>query len=235
MPSTLDLDPEWGAIDLIVEVEAAFGIKIEDAEAEQCWTVGDLYEVVCRHTSSWESKEGSCASSAVFYRVRSVVSPNDRRAVSPRTPLLDVSEAPPSRLMRDIGRGTGLRLPMIRFAGIGKVGAWLICGAVAGLLAALIFWSWRVALAAAVLFIAGVVGVYIDKGRFPSELNTVGDLVRRTAALNVTPLRESGARPVDRWDVLTALCAEYGVLQPSQIGPGTFLLRKGMEIATARA
>lgn len=44
--NTLDLDPEWGAIDLLEEVEASFGIKIEDAVAEQIETVGDLYDVI---------------------------------------------------------------------------------------------------------------------------------------------------------------------------------------------
>jgi acyl carrier protein len=40
--NSLDLDPEWGAIDLLEEVEASFGIKIEDTVAEQIETVGDL-------------------------------------------------------------------------------------------------------------------------------------------------------------------------------------------------
>ena len=31
MANSLDLDPEWGSLDLIEEVEAAFGIKMEDA------------------------------------------------------------------------------------------------------------------------------------------------------------------------------------------------------------
>ena len=37
---TLDLDPDWGAINLLEEVEASFGIKIEDAIVEQIETPG---------------------------------------------------------------------------------------------------------------------------------------------------------------------------------------------------
>lgn len=234
MTTTLDLDPEWGAIDLTEEVEAAFDIKIADSEAEQCWTVGDLYEIVCRHTPDWEAGDGSCSSSMAFYRVRRSISPHERRAVSPRTPLGSLSERP-SRFVDNIGKSTGLRVPMTELTGRGKVGAWLICGAVAAFIAALVWTSWQFAGLAAAVMLAGLLLARSDRGKFPEGVETVGDLVRRTAALNAAKLREEGARPVDRWEVLVALCAEYGALPPTQIGPDTFLLRKGMEIATARA
>ena len=41
--NTLDLDPEWGAIDLIEEVEKEFGIKFTNEEVEPCETVGDFF------------------------------------------------------------------------------------------------------------------------------------------------------------------------------------------------
>lgn len=87
MPTTLDLDPEWGAIDLLEEVEAAFNIKIGDDEAERCWTVGDLYDLICAHAPQWDEQAGTCASSAVFYRVR--------RSVTPPPPSQFASEQSP--------------------------------------------------------------------------------------------------------------------------------------------
>ena len=36
MADTLDLDPEWGAIDVIEELEAAFNFNMTDEEAEGC-------------------------------------------------------------------------------------------------------------------------------------------------------------------------------------------------------
>ena len=58
--NTLDLDPEWGAIDLLEEVEASFGIKIEGAVVEQIETVGDLYDAICDLTPKWDSQRFMC-------------------------------------------------------------------------------------------------------------------------------------------------------------------------------
>ena len=77
MANSLDLDPEWGAIDLLEEVEATFGIKIKDAEAERCSTVGDLYAVLCSYTPDWDGRQGSCSSSMVFYPSAAFARPSE--------------------------------------------------------------------------------------------------------------------------------------------------------------
>ena len=75
MANSVDLDPEFGAIELIEEVEAIFGFTITKEEAERCATVGDLYDVVCAHTPDWDAQDGCCGSSMVFYRVRRALAP----------------------------------------------------------------------------------------------------------------------------------------------------------------
>jgi len=77
MANSLDLDPEWGAIDLLQEVEQTFGIKILNEEAERCITVGDLYNVICGHSPGWDAQRGNCGSAMVFYRMRRSLSPGD--------------------------------------------------------------------------------------------------------------------------------------------------------------
>lgn len=77
--NTLDLDSEWGAIHLLEEVEVSFGLKIEDAIAEQIETVGDLYDVICDLTPKWDSQRGSCATSVIFYRMRGALVHIDRK------------------------------------------------------------------------------------------------------------------------------------------------------------
>ncbi len=96
--TTLDLDPEWGAIDLIEEVEAAFGVKIADKDAERCWTVGDLYNLLTSLTPDWAGSGGSCGSSVVFYRMRRSSAAINKTDFTPHTPL--VSPETPRAMFR---------------------------------------------------------------------------------------------------------------------------------------
>jgi len=121
MRNSLDLDPEWGAIDLIEEVEATFGFTITKEEAEPCATVGDLYDVICAHTPDWDGQEGSCGSSMVFYRMRRSLSPDRMRGVRPET-ALSASGLQPSRLFKKLADETGLRLPAYGLTWLGKTG-----------------------------------------------------------------------------------------------------------------
>ena len=112
MAKSLDLDPEWGAIDLLEEVEATFGIKIENEEAERCCTVGDLYDVVCAHLPDWDGQGGNCGSSMVFYRMRRSLSSGDKRGVTPGS-ALTAAGLQPIRLFKKLADDTGLRLPPV--------------------------------------------------------------------------------------------------------------------------
>ncbi len=234
MANSLDLDPEWGAIDLLEEVEEAFAIKIADEEAERCWTVGDLYEVICAHTPHWDEQGGSCASSAVFYRLRRSLAPEDKTSVSPRLSLESTGMSA-SRLMDSLRIGTGLRLPTVELTTIGVVGGWMCLVGFIGALIALFTGAWALIGIGALVVVLGVLLLRLDPARLPSGLSTVGDLVRRIVPLNAQKLAQAGARPPDRWSVLVTLAAEHGILPPDQIGSDTFLLRKGMELAAARA
>ena len=233
MANTLDLDPEWGGIDLIEEVEAAFGIKVADHEAERCWTVGDLYEVICAHTPDWEKQNGSCASSAVFYKFRRSLAPEDKRTINPRAPLQPMG-ASASRLFRSLGRDTGLRLPSVQSTGIGITGGYLCLVGFFVALVALFMGAWTISGIGGLMLALGALLLQLDPARLPVGVTTVGDLVRRTVPLNSQTLAEAGARPSDRWAVSVALAAEHGLLPPTEIGPDTFLLRKGMESAAKR-
>jgi hypothetical protein len=84
MLTTLDLDPEWGAIDLIEEVETVFSFTISKDEAERCATIGDLYAVLCVHTPGWDTQGGKCGSSMTFYRIRRSLDPIEPNGSAPR-------------------------------------------------------------------------------------------------------------------------------------------------------
>ena len=232
MANSLDLDPEWGAIDLLEEVEATFDIKIANEEAERCATVGDLYDVVSAHSPDWDCQDGSCGSSMVFYRMRRSLSPDDRRGVAPDTELASFG-LQPSHLFKKLGDETGLRLPASEFTWLGNTGGYLLVGGVLAAIVALFTGHWMVSGVLVLVALAGLPLIRLDPGLLPSGIVTVADLVRRTVPLNVASLKEDGGRPADRWSVLVALAAEHGVLPPDEIGPETVFHRKQLEVATS--
>jgi len=233
MSNSLDLDPEWGAIDLIEDIESVFAYTISKEEAERCETVGDIYNVVCAHSPGWDDLDGSCGSSMVFYRMRRSLSPEDKRRVTPNTPLMDAG-LPPSRLFRKLQEDTGFRLPAYELTWFSKIGGYLVSAGIIAAIVAFLTGHWIVAGVALLVAIAGVPFLRVEPGRFPAGVFTVGDLVRRTATLNAAALKEAGGRPADRWSVITALASEHGRLTPQNIGPDTFLHRKSLELANAR-
>lgn len=233
MANTLDLDPEWGAIDLLEEVEATFNIKIENEEAERCSTVGDLFDVVCAHSPNWDDHDGNCGSSMVFYRMRRSLNLGDKRGVTPDTALA-ASGLQPNHLFKKLTDDTGLRLPSYELTWLGRTGGYLLVGGILAAIVALVSGHWIVGGLVALIALAGLPLLRADPGSLPAGTVTVADLVRRTVPLNAASLNEAGARPADRWSVLVALAAEHGTLPPDEIGPETFFHRKSLELATGR-
>lgn len=233
MANSLDLDPEWGAIDLLEEVEATFDIEISKKEAERCCTVGDLYGVLCAHVPEWDDQQGRCGSSIVFYRLRRSLSPSDKRGVMPSTLLASIG-LPPRRLFEKLAVGTELRLPNLELTWLGITGDFLLVG---GMVAAMVALLTKHFMIGGVLILIAVVGLPLlrqDPGRFPAGMLTIADLVRRTVPLNSTIVEEAGGRPADRWSILVALAAEHGSLSSNEIEPGTYFHRRTLELATAR-
>lgn len=231
MLTTLDLDPEWGAIDLIEEVETVFGFTITKDETERCATIGDLYAVLCVHTPGWDTQGGKCGSSMTFYRIRRSLDPDRTKGVSPRTTLTGYGR--PLDLFKRIGRETGLRLPSARLTPVGMVGGFLLTGGLLAAVVTLFIGQWLFSSVALGIAVFGMLPMWADRGRLPAGVATVGDLVRRTAPLNARQLGADGGRPSDRWSILVSLASEHGSLMPDEIAPETFLHRKSMKLAAA--
>lgn len=232
--NTLDLDPKWGAIDLMEEAEASFAIKIEDAVAEQIETVGDLYDAICNLTPGWDDQKGSCASSVTFYRIRRALKKDRGDTVSPKSKL-PLDNTSPNELFNSLERDSGLRLPAVSLTVIGVIGGTLCLVGILGGIAALFDAAWMFAAVGAVVFAVGAGILRMDPGKMPVGIETIGDLVKRAVPLNVRMLAEQGVRLPDRWSILTVLASEHGSLPPAEIGPDTFLHRKSLELASRSA
>lgn len=232
MPDTLDLDPEWGAIDLLEDIEDTFGIKISDDEAENCCTVGDVYNVICAHLPQWDLQDGNCGSSIIFYRIRSALRPLEKREIRPTTALSAMGQSP-SRMFRTIETESGLRLPSPSMTWRGNIGVVILTAGVIFTVIAVFAALWLTAVVLGVIAAIGLAIVKTDPCRFPKGVETIGELVKRALPLNATFLVEAGGRPADRWSILTALAGEHGSLQPAAISPDTYLHRKSLQDACA--
>jgi hypothetical protein len=109
MANSLELDPEW-AQSIFSKRLLSFGTKIANEEAEGCGTVHDLLNVVCAHPPDWDSQEGNCGSSIMFYRLRRSLNTENKRGVAPGT-AISFSRLLPSLLFKKLAVETGLRLP----------------------------------------------------------------------------------------------------------------------------
>lgn len=218
----LDIDDE-DAVPIVEAVEQVFGVTISDSEAETCETVGGLFALVCAKLPTIDRSDHlPCLTAATFRPIR--------RALLARCPDLDVR--PDTRLVSFIkghdhrewrtylASETGLSIPqpvlrgffvyvlgfatmawcLIQFVGYGFASFFAVC---------LLGW-----------LISKMVSRY---GRWIWEdIVTVGDLARKTAALNVAQaVKKHGAvRKGEAWQALVTLLQGFSP-RTGNIGPET--------------
>ncbi|HUY88225.1 MAG TPA: hypothetical protein VMV10_05800 [Pirellulales bacterium] len=102
-------------VELVIEVERTFDIKISDKDAGEITTVGELFEYVVAKTAG---RQPACLSSFSFYRLRGAlvaVAGISRKALRPRSELAPLF--PDGRRRRDwrrLAKVTRLRLPELK-------------------------------------------------------------------------------------------------------------------------
>lgn len=103
-------------VELVMEVEDRFDIKVSDADAERVISVGDLHVLVCKLLELDAPRR--CLTRPMFYRVRSELidlSGVKRAAIRPRTRVEDIL---PRRVRRQVwpalGQRLGIELPALR-------------------------------------------------------------------------------------------------------------------------
>ena len=106
MVSTLSVDDE-DSVAVVVAVERAFDIAIENKEAESILTVGEMFDLLLRKIAPGDDT-GKCASAMAFYRVRRALFPGASE-LSPSYGLSALREIYTKRFAQDLKRKTGLR------------------------------------------------------------------------------------------------------------------------------
>ncbi|MDH3667388.1 MAG: acyl carrier protein [Paracoccaceae bacterium] len=188
-------------IELIQDVEKAFGIEFGDAELNDLRNVGELYDIVCKKIDF--DANSACLSARAFRDFRDAF-PASR--VRPSTPIEDLrgDRSSDQDLCRVIGDRSGFDFNLTYW---GNVVSWacfltvlvppvlaLLWAEVSGYGAA----AWLLLWFALPLF-------RFAPAHLPAEIATAGDLVRWSMGRNYPSLRETGGVGT-RADVWLALC-----------------------------
>lgn len=218
----LDIDDD-DAVPIVEAVEQAFGITISDSEAEICETVGGLFALVCAKLPTVDRSDHlPCLTAATFRAIR--------RALLARCPKLDVR--PDTRLVSFIKRQdhrewrtylaseTGLSIPQPVLRGFFVY----VFGFVTAAWCLIQFVGYSFASLSAVCLLGWLISKMVSRyGRWIWEdIDTIGDLARKTAVLNVAQaVKKHGAvRKGEAWQALVTLLQGFST-RNGNIGPET--------------
>ena len=219
-------------VELLLAVEDAFQIHIEDHEAGGVYTVGDLYNLVVTKLQGQDSKR--CLTSAAFYRTRRGIMDTlgvDRRQVRPSTPLEAILPRDGRReKWRRIQEAMKLKLPDLQHPGWMQL-TFLTIGVALTLSPGIygkVGFGWI-----ALLFFLGLVigGLLIRLSpplavAFPFHDATVGDLARDVLAINHARLvAEIGSwNKNDAWEALCRVIVMQTAVDREKIKPEALIV-----------
>lgn len=221
MRTSLGLAGDLDDVDLIEDVERAFGVRLPDEELTHCRTVGDLFELVVDRLPNGPLHAERCASAMCFYRLRRVVltiAPN--LELRPSTRIGTLSSVSVRTLYRAIEHGAGLRPPAPYLSAWGGVS---LLGAVAAPFSLFCLGATWGTIAAS--FVIALVCYRLSPVRLPPTITTFGDLVELITARNIGALASQGARlrPSEAWKALRTVCRDHAVTNEGEIGAGTLI------------
>ena len=70
MAKTLDLDPEFGDVDFIQELEKVFGVRLTQSDVGDWLTIGDVYDTLRTYIDDRLWRDGACMRAMAFRRLR---------------------------------------------------------------------------------------------------------------------------------------------------------------------
>jgi hypothetical protein len=224
MTDTLPLAGDGDEVDLIVDVQRAFGVELDDQELVKCETVGELYQLLLITAPHAERAQSGCLAAKAFFKLRRAIESHQPGfVIRPGTDLVDLTgRVGVNRWARRVELRTGLELPSPTF------GLWadgFLVGSIGFPIASGFALGWKgllVALPVAVSFL--VIGHWL--GRFRKGIATVGDLSREVSALNLAKLTNpnSVVRTREIWPALQAVIRS-SLGWDGEVNPGTRFFR----------
>jgi hypothetical protein len=223
-------DGELDMFDLVRDLESAFGMRIEDREAERLQTLAGLHRLIL--TKCGAARAPACLSTATCCRARAALADVfglDKHDVRPSTPLVHLIGRPAPERWRQLAARLGLKevsLGRSRQTRRAMLYASTAVGAVAFITALAAFGGICAALAVAVptLVLAWSLAVVITLplAVYP-PFATAGELAQSVLAARFAEFAERAWLPTERevWDKMARLVAEYYGTQPEELIPAT--------------
>jgi hypothetical protein len=119
-------DEEDDPIDLQIEIESAFDIRLTDEEASSVRTMGDLHDLLMRRIGAPSGK--LCLTTMAFFRLRRAVARVAPEIdLRPSTPLKAISLKPPRALFASLALEDGLRLPSPTLGPLSVTSGFVLC------------------------------------------------------------------------------------------------------------
>ncbi len=217
------------SIEILMDVEDAFGITIENAEAGSISTVGDMFHLVAMKCQVLPGDR--CLSARAFHQLRRAILAVHPAAPARLRPSTPIDEALPSEgrraVWRRLAEATALRLPALH-ASATTVG-WLICGTVVGAVALGVLAGWQTLAAIGVgvgALAFGVLGrmAYMIASRTAGHVpscRTLGELAHLILCRNFgTIARESGVGyHRELWPLLCRVIGDVLGVDPGELRP----------------
>jgi hypothetical protein len=220
MPSSLGLIGDLDDVEMIEDVEQAFGFRFSDDELLICETVGDLFALIEARLPS-EDPAGKCATAMTFYRLRRAIEPRLAIKLRPTTPITACSGLSVRELHRIIEKECGLRPPSPVDSLWGSIAFVLMVALPTASIA--LGLQWWIAVMSALL----AWGIYRKMPiALPSSVTTFGDLVRIVSSRSIGALTQKGARlrAVEAWDAFRDVLSDHTCLSKNAIVPDTLLM-----------
>jgi len=230
MSNTLGLDDDLDPVEAVISLEKAFALKISDAEASSCNTVGDIYDLLHSRFAAHTGEPGSCMTSMAFYRLRrSLRGAHPDVEFRPDTPLATYAGFNARAFLGRLRNDSGLQLPGPQGRWLSGVGCFLLLLAVAGAVIVAVAKGPPIFYLAAIgLFVVGVVSIKLDPGALPRDCATLGKLATKASALNYGTLARSGGaiRPKELWDAMAEVLSGFSELPKSEMRRETLILHQ---------
>jgi hypothetical protein len=221
MKASLGLSGDLDDVELVEDIEQAFGVHLPDRELSNCHTVGDLFDLVVARLPDHGATGDRCATAMCFYSLRRVVQRLEPGVqLRPSTSIDALRDLSVRSLYKSMQISEGLRTPNPCLSRWGALSLLIVVAGPIGLRFAGASW-----LLAATAVTLGVILYRYSPVRLPPRISTVRDFVELVAARNIGDLSIRGARlrTAEAWSSLQVLCSEYAEPSDGEIDRATLI------------
>ena len=219
MDSSLGLSGDGDDVDLIHDIEQAFGLTLPDSELRNCLTVGDVFAQVAARLPA-DPSATRCGTAMAFYQLRRAFQPRVRTRLRPETPLSALKGMQDATLHRIIAEQCNLSPPALCMSLWGCIALAMMFAMPVSIL--VMGGGQWIALSSA--FLAVCVYRQIPLA-LPERIATFGDLAREVSARSIGMLSDQGARlgVKEAWDAFRFILADHTALSKAAIAPETLI------------